>query len=490
LIEKMTSPAKNTGNSDFLSPGMNILVVGLGKTGIAAIKFFLSKDARVSVSDASPEGTLAPEILAWLAEHEIPHETGKHTLNFFTNADLIFVSPGIPLTIEPLVAARRKSVPIVGELAVTAHYLRTPAVGITGTNGKTTVTTLLGNLFQAGSKDVFVGGNIGTPLLEYISGDQTADIVIVEISSFQLDTGGNRNGQPLKTAVLLNITPDHLERYTSFSAYVDSKFKIFAAQTPEDFAVLNADDNEIMGRKYLWPVSRKFFFGENLPDLAGASIHDKKIILKNSSEYSLPDSMHGEEYDLEGTTLQNQPNRQNAAAAILAARLTGCPQQDILKGLASFRPLEHRMTLVAEIDGVRYIDDSKATNVGAVYSALESIQQPVILIAGGRDKGGDYSILADMVRRKVKYMLLIGEARDLMMRAFLAFTRVETFDSLQEAVARAADLAEPGDTVLLSPACASFDMFASYAERGNVFKQTVLGFRNNSSVRAGEPLIQ
>jgi len=486
----MTGTTKNTGNSDFLSPGMNILVVGLGKTGIAAIKFFLAEGARVSVSDASPEGTLAPDTLALLAEHEIPHETGKHSVNFFTSADLIFVSPGIPLTIEPLKAARSKSIPIVGELAITARYLRTPAVGITGTNGKTTVTTLLGNLFQAGSRNVFVGGNIGTPLLEYISGDQSADIVIAEISSFQLDTGGNQNGQPFKVAVLLNITPDHLERYTSFSAYVDSKFKIFSAQTPDDFAVLNADDNEIMGRKYLWPASRKFFFGENLPDLAGASIHGRKIILKNSSGYSLPGSMHGEEYNLEGTGLENPPNRQNGAAAILAARLMGCPQQDIVKGLASFKPLEHRMTLVAEIGGVRYIDDSKATNVGAVYSALESTRQPVILIAGGRDKGGDYSILADMVHRKVKNMLLIGEAKDLMMRAFLAFTSVETFESLQEAVVRAAELAEPGDTVLLSPACASFDMFASYAERGDIFRQSVSELRNNSSARAKEPLLQ
>ena len=485
----MTSPTENTGNLDLLAPGMKILVVGLGKTGIAAIKFFLGKGASVSVSDASPEGALAPETLAWLAEHKISHETGKHTENFFCSADLIFVSPGIPLTIEPLMAARRRSIPIVGELAVTAHYLKTPAVGITGTNGKTTVTTLLGELFRAGSGKAFVGGNIGTPLFEYISGDQNADVVVAEISSFQLDTGDSKYGQPFQTAVLLNITPDHLERYTSFSAYVDSKFKIFAGQTPDDFAVLNADDTEIMGRKHLWPGSRKFFFGKNLADLAGASIHDKKIILKNSSDFSLPGSMHGEEYDLTGTCLQNPPNLQNGAAAILAACLMYCPQQDVVNGLASFRPLEHRMTPVAEIHGVKYIDDSKATNVGAVYSALESTRQPVILIAGGRDKGGDYSILAEPVHKKVKHLLLIGEASNQMMRAFLAFTNVETLDSLQEAVTRAAELAESGDTVLLSPACASFDMFASYAERGEIFRQAVLNLRDTASARTGEPLI-
>ena len=187
--------------------------------------------------------------------------------------------------------------------------------------------------------------------------------------------------------------------------------------------------------------------------------------------------MHGEVYELAATSLKNPPNLQNAAAAILGARLMGCRQQDIQQGLCSFRPLEHRMSLVAEIGGVSYIDDSKATNVGAVYSALAAVRHPVILIAGGRDKGGDYSILTEPVRQKVKHMLLIGEAKDTMARAFLAFTNVEVFDSLQEAVSRAASLAVPGDTVLLSPACASFDMFSSYAERGEIFRKSVLGLR-------------
>jgi len=291
---------------------------------------------------------------------------------------------------------------------------------------------------------------------------------------------------PFKTAILLNITPDHLERYASFASYVDSKFSIFAAQGPDDYAVLNADDTEIMNRRNLWPACQKFFFGEHLADLAGASIQGTKIHLKNSSSMTLPGSIHGEVYDLATTSLKNPPNLQNAAAAILGARLMGCHQQDIQKGLAAFKPLAHRMTLVTEIAGVSYIDDSKATNVGAVYSALEAIQQPVILIAGGRDKGGDYSILAEPVRRKVKHMLLIGEARDTMARAFLAFTHVEILETLQEAVVRAATLAVPGDAVLLSPACASFDMFSSYAERGDVFRKTVLGLRNKPAKPAGE----
>ena len=473
---KMTNP--ETGKH--IQPGMHVLVVGLGKTGLAATRFFLLQGARVSVSESSPESSINPDTLTWLRNNNILCEIGIHSEALFTSVDLVFVSPGIPLTMEPLVAARRRRIPIIGELAIAADSIQTPVVGVTGTNGKTTVTTLLGDIFKAGSRKVFVGGNIGTPLFEYICSPQDADIVVAEISSFQLDTGGDEKGLPFKTAVLLNITPDHLERYNSFSAYVDSKFKIFSAQCPDDFAILNADDVEIMNRKHLWPQSKKFFFGRELGDLAGASIHDNIIRLKNSSSATLPENLHGESYDLSRTTLNTGPNPQNAAAAILAARLMGCPQTDIQKGLEAFRPLAHRMTIVAEIGGVSYIDDSKATNVGAVYSALEGMKQPVILIAGGRDKGGDYSILSELVHKKVKHMLLIGEASDKMSRAFLAFTSVEMCDTLQEAVIRANSLAEQGDAVLLSPACASFDMFSSYGERGDVFQKAVLALRHST----------
>ncbi|UCD65560.1 MAG: UDP-N-acetylmuramoyl-L-alanine--D-glutamate ligase [Deltaproteobacteria bacterium] len=459
--------------------GRHILVVGLGKTGQAAVSFFLHHGAKVSVSESSPLSSILPEVLSWLEEKNIAYETGGHSIALFTTADIIFVSPGIPLSIEPLTKARQNNIPIIGELAIAAQYIKTPVIAVTGTNGKTTVTTLLGDIFETSSKKVFVGGNIGTPLFDYLSGSQDADTVVAEISSFQLDSGGDINGLPFKTAILLNITPDHLERYTSFAAYVDSKFSIFAAQSSDDYAILNADDSEIMNRRNLWPSSQKLFFGEQLGDLAGASIQGDKIYLKNSSSTTLPDAMHGEVYQLASTSLKTHPNLQNAAAAILGARIMGCHQEDIQKGLNSFKPLDHRMTLVTEIGGISYFDDSKATNVGAVHSALNAMHQPTILIAGGRDKGGDYSILTELIRQKVKHILLIGEAKDTMARAFLAFTNVEMLDTLQEAVARAAELAVPGDAVLLSPACASFDMFTSYAERGEAFKSSVLGLRDN-----------
>ena len=474
----MTQPTKITDTS-FQLQDRHILVVGLGKTGQAAVSFFLQHGARVSVSESSPRSSILSEVLSWLEDNNIIFETDGHSTSLFTSADLIFVSPGIPLTITALTEARHRNIPITGELAVAAQFIQTPVIAVTGTNGKTTVTTLLGDMFQAASKKVFVGGNIGTPLFVYLSGPQDAEIVVAEISSFQLDTGGDKNGLPFKTAILLNITPDHLERYTSFAAYAESKFSIFAAQGPDDYAILNADDAEIMNRREFWPASKKFFFGERLADFAGASINGNSIILKNSSSITLPNNMHGEVYELNSSNFKTPPNIQNGATAILGARLMGCQLQDILKGLASFQPLEHRLTLVREVDGVSYIDDSKATNVGAVYSALDALQQPVILIAGGRDKGGDYSVLTEPVREKVKHMLLIGEAKDTMARAFLAFTNIEMLDTLQEAVIRAASIAVPGDAVLLSPACASFDMFASYAERGEVFKKSVLALGNN-----------
>lgn len=458
--------------------GLHVLVVGLGKTGQSAVTFFLQQGARVSVSDALPESSQPAEVIKMLKEHNISYETGGHSTKFFTEADLIFVSPGIPLNIEPLIVARHRNIPVTGELAIAAQLLKTPVAAVTGTNGKTTVTTLLADIYRTSGKKIFVGGNIGTPLFDYLCSPQEADMIVAELSSFQLDTGGGRDGLPFRVAILLNISPDHLERYPSFAAYADSKFSIFSAQTPEDFAILNADDAEIMNRRNQWPDSRKFFFGENLGNFAGASIHGKKIHLKNSSNTSLPGTMHGEIYDLDTTSLNNPPNLQNTAAAILAARLTGCQQQDIKKTLASFTPLKHRMTLVAEIGGVKFINDSKATNVGAVYSALKGMQQPVILIAGGRDKGGDYSILSEPVRQKVKHLLLIGEAKDTIARALMAFTDVEIFDTLQEAVIRGAALAVTGDAILLSPACASFDMFSSYAERGDIFTRTVLELCN------------
>ena len=445
-----------------INPGDHVLVVGLGKSGLSAVRFLLQIGARVSVSEGGRLDRLGRETRRWLDGERVFVEEGGHSSDLFCSADHILLSPGVPMTLPALVAAKNKGIPVFGEMALAGHYMKTPMVAVTGTNGKSTVVTLLGELFKAAGQDVFVGGNIGTPLTDYLAGPQTADVAVLEVSSFQLDTAGNFRPA---VGVLLNISPDHLDRYESYAAYADSKFGIMQAQRRDDAAVINGDDPEVMSRVGKFAHGRLYLFGR---DLAG---HDGALLAGAGVEVN---GFGGREYyDLAGTVFAGSPNLENAAAAILAARIRGCAPEDIRNGLAAFAPLAHRLALVAEVDGVRYLDDSKATNIGAADSALRGVDGPVILIAGGRDKGGDYALMAESIRRKVKVLLLIGEAREKMAAAFAGLTKIENLATLEEAVVRARQLAVAGDTVLLSPACASFDMFSSYAHRGEVFAAAV-----------------
>ncbi len=351
----------------------------------------------------------------------------------------------------------------MGELALAAALVKAPIIAITGTNGKSTVTELLGEMFRAAEQPVFVGGNLGTPLAEYLLGKQEAELLILEVSSFQLDTA---SGFAPAVALLLNISPDHLDRYPDYESYAASKFAIFAAQESGAAAVLNADDPELSSRLDRYPITaRVFSFGYSQVG-QGARIAGSKITVTGIAE-------EPEVYDLANSSLAREPNIHNGAAAILGARLLGCPAAAVRRALSLFQPLNHRLALVAEVDGVQYFDDSKATNIGAVVAALAGMNRPVILIGGGRDKGGDYGLLHQAVRDKVKAMVLIGEAREKMAASFAGLTRVELADSLEAAVQTASRLARPGDAVLLAPACSSFDMFSGYAERGRVFRRTV-----------------
>lgn len=466
-----------------LYPDTHVLVVGLGTSGTAAVRFFLSHGTMVSVSESRPRRLIDKETLRWLESEQVALETDGHTPKLFASVDLIVVSPGVALDIEPLAAARKRCIPIVGELAIAAQFLKTPTVAVTGTNGKTTVTTLLGELFQKAGKKVFVGGNIGTPLYDYMSGPQDADVAVIEVSSFQIDTAGGRDGFHPQTALLLNITEDHLDRYETFSAYAASKFGIFAAQRLYDTAIMNVDDREIMGRRHLWPASRKFFFGEHLTDQPGAAVVGTSVRLSGNIHGDGEQQLSEEIYQLADTSMNRSPNLENAAAAILAARLMGCSQQNIIDGLRSFSPLPHRLTKVAEINGVTFINDSKATNSGALLSALRGMERPVILIAGGREKGEDFHNMVEPVRQKVKNLILIGEAAETMATLFDQIVTITRTDSLEAAVNAAAAMAKPGDTVLLSPACASFDMFKNYNERGEIFTRTVMELKGATENR-------
>lgn len=451
-----------------LAKGQKSVVIGLGSSGMAAVRFLHDFGLRVSVSESRSLDQIDPGDLAELRELGAAVETGGHSGSFFQDAELIVPSPGVPLELPVIDFARRRGTVVAGELALAAGRINAPVIGITGSNGKTTVTSLVGHLLQAAGRDVFVGGNIGTPVLEYIRSRRQADAVVLELSSFQLEISGSFRPD---IGLLLNITPDHLDRHGSMANYAAAKKRIFAHQGKKDTAIVGADDLLVMAGNGITSGTVLRF---GLHPASAALVTDAGVALtcviagKNVEEW----------YPLEGTSLSSDINRLNAAAAILAARLYGCGPEEIRPGLATFVLPAHRMALVAEIEGVRYVDDSKGTNIGAVAAALADSGDRVILIAGGRNKGSDFSLLAPAVSRHVRHLVLIGEAAGRMAEQLGDLAPVTRASGMEDAVRRAAELARPGDTVLLSPGCASFDMFTGYAHRGEVFQQAVMDLFN------------
>lgn len=442
--------------------GKKILVVGLGKTGLALTEFLKRQGSRIMVSDARGREEL--ESILNTAPDAAPSlliEGGGHTVDFFLQADLILVSPGIPLELLPLKAARGKGIPIWGELELFSRYCRTPVLAVTGTNGKTTTTALINEMLLEAGCSTFLGGNIGRPLVEYLLNGRDTDFVVAEISSFQLDSA--RQFRP-RVGLLLNISEDHLDRYPDFQGYIQSKAGLFRNQGKNDAAVLNWDDPLVrgIGETLQGPV---YYFSRTEPLSRGAYLDRDRLVL------NLPGPQ--ESYDLRTFPLPGVHNRENALAAVLGARLLGAAPEAVQRALERFKGFRHRLEWVADVRGIRFFDDSKGTNVGAVVKALEGFSQPVILLAGGRDKGGDYGPLKRLIREKVKALILIGEAREKMREQLGTLTRTEMADSLETAVSRAYGLGEPGDVVLLSPGCSSFDMFRDYAHRGEVFQQAV-----------------
>lgn len=447
-----------------------VVVVGLARSGAAVAKFLKDRRADVTVTDIQGEDVLHPYVDV-LRDLDIKMELGGHATATFTAADLIVVSPGVSHKIGVLETARKKGVPIIGEVELASRFIREPIVAVTGTNGKTTTTTLLGEMLRRSGLNVYVGGNIGTPLIAYVSGDIPADVVVAEISSFQLDTIDTFRPH---VGILLNITDDHLDRYTDFEEYIDSKRRLFENQTEADVAILNAKDPStirILGRIR----SQKIFF--NLQDAAtGAVVSGKKLTCR------LP---HKEPmlFDLSGFHLKGAHNLENVAAAALAALAVEGTYTGIQNALDHFKGLPHRLTRVCAVNGVDYYDDSKGTNVDAVAKSLESFEAPIFLIIGGRDKGGNFSLLESLVKTRVKKILAIGEAQEKIIKTLGAFVDALPVSSMEEAVQVAHKEAIPGDVVLLSPACSSFDMFRDYAERGEVFCAAVKQLADESAIR-------
>ncbi len=438
-----------------------VLVVGLGRSGAAAARLAATQGALVTVTDkrsAAELNTSAADLPIGIAR-----ELGGHRRETFVAADLIVLSPGVP-PLPEVAAAAAAGVTVTGELEFASHFVSAPLVAITGTNGKSTTTTLCGAILAATGRPTFVGGNLGVPLSEAVGTPAAlpGGICVVEVSSFQLDTVEQFHPQ---VAVLLNITPDHMDRYADLDAYAASKARIFAAQTAADFAVLNIDDPAVERltrqiRSRVMPLSTR------QPLREGGWLEDGSLCLRlpGGSVERYPSTLPG---------LVGRHNLENALAATLAARLAGAQPAEVGRVLPVFQPLAHRMELVAESDGVVFFDDSKGTNVGATVAALSGFPRRVVLIAGGRDKGGSYGPLAAVMKDVGRAAVVIGEAAERIRDALSPAVPVEQAASLQEAVARAAALARRGDAVVLSPACSSFDMFADYRHRGDVFRAAV-----------------
>jgi UDP-N-acetylmuramoylalanine--D-glutamate ligase len=438
-----------------------VLVVGLGRSGTAAALLCAARGASVTVTDRRVEDELR-DALAQLPPH-VAVEVGAHRRESFLAADLIVLSPGVP-EIAELVAARAAGVTVTGELELASQFVDAPLIAITGTNGKSTTTTLAGAMMRASGRPTFVGGNLGEPLALAVGtpAGSAGGVCVVEASSFQLETA--ITFRP-RVAALLNISPDHLDRYADLEAYAAAKMRVFAAQQSSDFAVVNVDDPLAARLTENLPARRLGFSLERrLTEGAWLEGHELLVRLPGAKTESYPTTL---------PALVGRHNQANALAALLASRLTGASQTEALRALVTFQPLSHRMELVGKAAGVLYYDDSKGTNVGAVVAALDGFPRRVVLIAGGRDKGGDYGPLAVAMSRVGRGAVLIGEAADKIETVLSPVTPVRRAATMEEAVDTASSLAQSGDAVVLSPACSSFDMFRDYAHRAQVFRAAV-----------------
>jgi UDP-N-acetylmuramoylalanine--D-glutamate ligase len=442
----------------------NVLVVGLGKSGVASALFLKAHGARVTVSDTKSGDELRNEIPV-LLDHGITVETGGHGDRTFRGQDLIVVSPGVPVDAPPLVQARALGENVIGEIELAARFLPGPIVAITGSNGKTTTTTLTGEIIGAAGFPVLVGGNIGTPAISLVERAERGTVAVLEVSSFQLET--IQTFRPT-VAVVLNVTPDHLDRHRTFEAYADAKARIFENQQASDYAVLNADDPTCVTMAAR-TKAQVFWFSRQKEVQQGAWVQAGNVLFRDQKGQR--EILLVSEIPLKGAH-----NLENVLAAVSAGALMGCSPGKIREAVRSFKAVEHRLEFVATVGGVDYYNDSKATNVDATIKALESFPANIHLILGGKDKGSDYSVLNDLLRQRVKRVYTIGAAAG-KIESQIVFPKGEIVhaETLENAIRKANAVAQPGDVVLLAPACASFDQFKNYEHRGRIFKEVVRG---------------
>jgi UDP-N-acetylmuramoylalanine--D-glutamate ligase len=439
-----------------------VLVVGLGKSGLAAARFLKARGARVTVSDARPAMLIAE--LSELLEQGYMVEAGSHGLLTFRRQDLIVVSPGVPMSTPELKQVRAMGAHIIGELELGAQYLQGEVVAVTGSNGKTTTTTLIGEILKAAGRSTLVGGNIGRPVTAMVDESTTESWSVLEVSSFQLETV--ETFKP-KIALVLNITPDHLDRHGTFEEYAALKARVTEFQTAEDFLILNGEDKDtqMIAAK---TKAQIFWFSTRRPIKQGTFVHGESILFVPREGASSERVMPVAEIPLAGAH-----NVENVLAAVCAARLAGVESATIRAAVREFKAVEHRLEFVREVGGVKYYNDSKATNVDATLKAVEAFAGGIHLILGGKDKGSDYRVLESLLRERVKTVITIGSAAEKIERQLDGVVKIERAETLKRAVAYAHEAAVAGDTVLLAPACASFDQFENYEQRGRVFKELV-----------------
>lgn len=442
-----------------------VTIVGGARSGRAALKLLHSQGASVFLTEYS-SGT--QDLLTFLQDGAYLHELGGHTERAL-EADYIILSPGVPSTIPIIQEAIKRRIPIYSEIEAASWFCNAPVIAITGSNGKTTTTSLIGHIFSGQDRKVHVAGNIGKAFSDIVLETRKEDIVVLEVSSFQLD-----HIQWFRPAVsiLLNITPDHLDRYDNkFENYAASKFRIFDNQQSGDALIFNFDDELVRNRiSRLAPSRQLHTYGisqkQELRD--GAFTREDTLVVRLNQEEEI--LMRKEDLALKGPH-----NVFNSLAAAMAARVMEIPSLAVRESLSSFEGVAHRLEFVRTLDEVQYVNDSKATNVNAVWYALESFQQKIVLIAGGRDKGNDYSSLIPLVEDKVRVVIALGESAEKVENELGSHAEQQMkVDTLEQAVQAAHLLAQPGEVVLLSPACASFDMFENYEARGEAFKQAVL----------------
>lgn len=446
--------------------GKKVLVVGIARSGVAVAKFLHSKGAKVILTDKKDKNELGETLQGIPSEVKI--FAGNNPVLDEIKPDLLIVSPGVPLTIPLIAQAVAQNIPVISELELAYRFAKTPIIAITGTNGKTTTTTLIGEIFKNAGKNVCVGGNIGLPLVLEVEKYDSEDVIVAEVSSFQLEC--IKSFRP-KASVFLNITPDHLDRHGTIQNYIDAKARIFENQTKDDYTILNYDDAEVrkLGAKSKGKV---IFFSRQNKLEEGIYVEDGQITARF-------DGLTKHICSTKDVFIKGAHNLENALASTAAAYLMGVSPEVIENVLKSFRGVAHRLELVDEINGVKYVNDSKGTNPDASIKALEAYEEPIVLLAGGRNKGNDFNEFAQKIKDNAVALVLLGESKNEIKKAVKekGFNNIVEARTMEEAVNLAQAKAKSGDIVLLSPACASWDMYKNFEERGEQFKEAVRNLR-------------